>query len=382
MQSIYYHIMRRNKSSGEYMYSKVLTLTLLLIFAAVSLCADTLAESLEALSGSAAKAYAEPMVTSFGSDMNGGWFHKAPADSAFCWDLEFGVVSMGTLFANQKKDFSVTGNFRFTQNQAEDIAGDYQGQPYYNDLVQYIMTQNFHVNIYGPTIIGPSYDENDPSSAVIAEFPDTTLTFSYQGQDTSILLTGRQVNTEVGGLLESLPFLPLVAPQLSIGTVYGTKLSFRYLSGVDITPELGKLKYVGYGIQHNPQVWIPVEIPFDVAAAFFTQSLDIGDIVETSATSVGINVSRTFGYKLISVTPYAGAAWEKSSMKFHYDYPTLSTEPDAPEYIRIRFDAEGKNTSRITAGLSFRLGLVNLNADFNLAKYPSATAGLMLNFSW
>jgi hypothetical protein len=139
---------------------------------------------------------------------------------------------------------------------------------------------------------------------------------------------------------------------------------------------------MGYGIQHNPAVWLPMDIPVDVALAFFTQTMDIGSIVTSSATTTGINVSKTFGAKLLSVTPYAGVAYEHSSMTFDYKYIVDSTEPDAPEYIRIKFDAEGKNTSRITAGLNFRIGLLNLNADVNVAKYPSVTAGAGLNFSW
>jgi hypothetical protein len=364
------------------MFNKVLTLAMLLLFMAVTLSAQTLTESLEALSGSAGKAYTHPMVTSFGSDMNGGWFHKAPADTVYGWELEFGLVTMGTLFTDKDKDFDVSGSFRFTKAQAEEIAQAHSTQPYFNDLVSYIMSRDFLLRIYGPTIIGPSYDETDPNTEIIAEFPEQTIVFDYQGLNQEILLSGDSVQTGVGGLLGDMPFLPLAAPQLSIGTFYGTKLSFRYLPDLEITPEIGKLNYIGYGIQHNPQVWIPAIVPFDVAVAFFTQSMDIGTIVKTSATSAGINISRTFGYKLLSVTPYAGAAWEKSYMKFDYKYVTNSSETDAPEYLRIRFEAEGKNTSRITAGLNFRVGLVNLNADFNLAKYPSATAGVMLNFSW
>jgi hypothetical protein len=54
--------------------------------------------SLEKLSRDAAKQYVGPVVTGFGSDLNAGWFHRAPNAKMFDFDLEFGAVAMGTIF--------------------------------------------------------------------------------------------------------------------------------------------------------------------------------------------------------------------------------------------------------------------------------------------
>jgi hypothetical protein len=365
------------------MLKKIVLLSVLLVAVIGFINAESLAESLESLSGSAGKAYVNPMVTAFGSDMNSGWFHKVPTDSTFSWDLEFGVVSMGTMFTSKDENFNVEGNFSFTRDQAVEMAAQFEGDLHYDALVEQIIRQTFVVNIYGPTVTGPAYDENTGENSVMVEFPSQDVTFTDGGVEYTRTIDTYQKALGVGGLLTDLPLLPLAAPQLSIGTVYGTQFSFRILPQVELTPEIGKLKYIGYGIQHNPAVWLPVEIPVSVALSFFTQNLEIGDIAEASTSTVGLNFSRTFGAKLLSVTPYAGAAWEASKMKFHYDYPIEFEEGGVVvESLPINFEVDGKNNSRITAGLSFRIGLINLNADYSFAQYPSASAGVMLNFSW
>jgi hypothetical protein len=365
------------------MLKRVLILSLLVVIMSCSLMAETLQETLESLSGSAARGYVNPMVTSFGSDMNGGWFHKAPSDSLFSWDLEFGIVMMGTLFTSKDKDFFVNGSFSFTREQAREMASAYQDEDIYNALVDQIVSQTFDVNIYGPTITGAAYDEATEENSVTIEFPSQVVEFTYNDATEQRTLPAYMKKLGVGGLLEDLPFLPLAAPQLSIGTAYGTMLSFRYLPDLELTPEIGKLKYLGFGIQHNPAVWIPVDIPVSLAASFFTQNLEIGTIAEATASTFGLNVSKTFGMNLLSITPYAGIAYETSHMKFHYDYPIEFNESGiAVDTIPIRFEVDGKNTSRFTTGLSFRIGFFNLNADYNFAQYPSASAGAMFNFSF
>ena len=56
--------------------------------------AQTLEETMVKLAGDAASAYVNPIVTGFGANLNGGWFHKAPAASIFGFDLEFGLVGI------------------------------------------------------------------------------------------------------------------------------------------------------------------------------------------------------------------------------------------------------------------------------------------------
>ena len=340
--------------------------------------ADSLDETLEKLAGDAAVSYVEPIVSAFGSNLNGGWYHKAPKGKIFNIDVEFGLVFMGSFFSEESKDFSTTGSFRFTEQQAIDLTNisGFSGA-IQDSLVAAIMQQDFAVGIFGPTIVGSGEDsiKIDFSGADIDIIdPDT-------GQPTTETVGQAQIVLPVTGLLEEIPMLPLFVPQLSLGTVYGTKLVFRYMPTMDV-PDLGEFKYFGFGIQHNPKVWLPVPLPVDVSASFFTQSMDLGDYVTAKATAFGINASKTFGPRMLSITPYAGLMLESSKMEFKYDY-TLAEDPitgDPLETMIIKFEIEGENSARLTLGLNFRLSVFNLNADYNIAKYNSVTAGFGLAF--
>lgn len=89
-----------------------------------------------------------------------------------------------------------------------------------------------------------------------------------------------------------------------------------------------------------------------------------------------MNVSKRFGPGAINITPYAGFMLESSKMKFTYDY-TVNGPGGTPITDKIEFELEGENKTRITLGLSLKLLFLNINADYNLGKNNSATAGLM-----
>jgi hypothetical protein len=190
---------------------------------------------------------------------------------------------------------------------------------------------------------------------------------------------GAQVITlPIGGFeaISDLSFLPLAAPQLSLGTVFGTRVTFRYLPSITIDEELGKFKYFGFGIQHNPGVLLPTPLPFDVGVGYFTQTLEIGTLFKAKTTAFGINASKRLGVGPINITPYAGFMIEKSNIDITYDF-VLDEGTIDEQVIPIAFELEGENRSRITLGLSIRLLMLNFNADYNIGKYNSVTVGVM-----
>ncbi len=91
--------------------------------------------SIEKLSQDAAKQYVNPVVTGFGSDLNAGWFHRAPMASVAQFDLEFGVVAMGTVFSDEHKVFNTNGQFQFNSSQAGTLV-DQINDPSYTNLPQ------------------------------------------------------------------------------------------------------------------------------------------------------------------------------------------------------------------------------------------------------
>lgn len=337
--------------------------------------------TLKKMAGDAAKGFVQPIVTGFGANLNGGWFHKAPKSKIFGIDLEVGLVAMGTFTTDENKTFQVDGAFKFSGgpvgsgSQAENIASGISNwnllpNPQKQQVIDQIASQQFQVGIKGPTIVGTKQD------TMKITFPGQTITagsLNYNVPTQVIALDG------VTGVLDGAAMIPLAAPQFSIGTIFGTQATFRYLPEVEIDKEIGKFKYFGFGIQHNPGIWFPNPLPIDIAASFFTQNLSVGTIFETKATAFGINASKQFGFAFLNVTPYAGFMFESSKMTISYAYTTIG--PGNTEITdNINFELEGANTTRLTVGLSIRLLVLNINADYNIGKNNSATAGLFFAF--
>ncbi|MCX6137345.1 MAG: hypothetical protein NTV54_07625 [Ignavibacteriales bacterium] len=333
--------------------------------------AQTLQEQMQKLSIDAAKAYVAPIVSGFGADLNGGWFHKAPSAKMFGFDLEFGGVFMGTPMKDENKHFTFAGQITPSTDIAEAMAkaaiSNYSAlsSSQKNLVLGAITSQAFNVSLSGPTVVGPK-DEN-------VTLTTGARTINVPGYG-NVAIPATPIPLEgVNGALDGLTMVPLFAPQLSIGTIFGTQATFRYLPEVEVNSDIGKFKYFGFGIQHNPGIWFPNPLPVDLSASFFTQKLSVGTLFETKTTAFGVNVSKRFGPGALNITPYAGFMLESSQMTFTYDLNTLPGTP--PQHIEFALD--GENKSRLTLGLSLKILFLNVNADYNIGKYNSFTGGLM-----
>jgi hypothetical protein len=332
---------------------------------------NELESTLSKLSQSAASKYVAPIVSGFGANLNSGWVHRAPSSKIFGIDFEIGFVFMGTMMGDDAKNFSSSGTFRFNKAQALQMVQNVSSNAAVRDaLANELIKQDFNVNISGPTIVGSE------TEFVGVDFSGTNITVS----GTSYTVPAQRVETPVSGYLKDLSVLPLFAPQFTIGTVYGTTASFRFLPSIEIG-DLGKFSYFGFGLQHNPSMFIPVPIPLDVSVAFFTQSLKVGDIFDASATTFGLYASKQFGPGALSVTPYAGLAFESSSIKIKYNQIISDpTNPSQELKIPVDFELEGENSARFVLGASFKLALISINVDYSMAKYNSFSAGLGIAF--
>lgn len=379
---------------------KRLSLSLLILFLASAVYArqnqqnqqtseeeKNLQQILQVLSSDAAKKYVGPIVSGFGSDLNGGWFHRAPTATVFGFDLEFGVVAMGTIFNDENKRFTSSGIFQFDSSQANYLISSIN-DPNYNslpsaakeqarrDLINQIRGKDFSVGISGPTVIG---DERD---SMKIKFQGGQYTISLPGGGTqTVNIPATSVTLPVTGLLGDKKILgknmvPLATPQLSFGTILGTQATFRYLPEVEINSEIGKVKYFGFGLQHNPAVWFSGEMPIDISASFFTQKLETGSVFEAKTTAFGANASKRLGWGFLNLTPYVGYMVESSTLTFTYDYMLDTPAGKIPQ--KIVFELEGENKSRITLGLSIKVLFVNVNADYNIGTFNSFTGGVMI----
>lgn len=331
----------------------------------------SLEETLQMLSEDAASQYLSPISSAFGTNLNGGWFHRAPSASVFGFNFELGIVAMGSVFPDEAKAFSTSGTFRFSQDEARYLVtsgGQNYPQQVQDELVRQITSEYYDVQIAGATIIG------DPEDYITITFPGYSA--SVQGQNYSV--PEQQVSLDIGGFKElaEAKMMPLAAPQLTLGTVMGTQLTFRYLPDTELEKDLGTFKYFGFGLQHNPSVYLPFSLPVDLAASFFTQNLQVGDLFKTKTFAFGLNLSRQFGFRALNFTPYSGLMLESSKMEVTYDF--IVDTPTGPSATEINFELEGENKARLTVGFNVRLGIFNLNADYNFGKYNSLTAGFFI----
>ncbi|HEX2869547.1 MAG TPA: DUF6588 family protein [Ignavibacteriales bacterium] len=355
----------------------ILFFVLLLAISPLSLKAQDLQSTLQMMSDQAAKAYLKPASNGFGADLNSGWFSKAPKSVVLDFDVQLGLVAMGAFLPGDNKTFLINGSFRFTPDQAQlmtqSIANQY-GSDAQLSLINQLTSRDFNVQISGPTIIGSKNDY------MKVNFYGTTLSYQPQpGQPAQdIYVPPQEIPIqEIKGVLDNMSILPFGAPQLTLGTVYGTQVLFRYLPPTEINADLGKADYFGFGIEHNIGVWVP--LPLDITLGYFTQSLKVGDIIKSRADEYGIYASKSIGAGgAFGITPYAGLTLQSSTMDVSYNYLYQSQGVEVP--TNISFQLKGENSGKLVLGVAFNLSVVSLNFEYNVAKFSSIGGGLGLNF--
>jgi hypothetical protein len=352
----------------------------ILIFIFSSFAQDnttSLNSTLQELSADVARRYVAPISSAFGTNLNAGWFHTVPEPVEYEFSLEFGLVAMGSFFPDDAKHFETSGRLRLEAQEAGQLADialeDYSGiipKPIVKaQLVDQITSQYSEVNVSGATIIGSQFD------SLTINYPGGTYILGTE----SYVVPAEQFKLGIVGIgeLADASVLPLFAPQVNIGTVFGTNMTFRYVPDIILDDELGSFKYFGFGIQHNPGLWIKNILPFNFAASFYTQNLEFGSLLKTTTWALGVNASKRLGLKELNVTPYVGFMVESARMRVNYDY-IVEVEQNVFEVEKVRFDIDGKNKTRLTLGLGIRLLLINLNADYNIGQYNSFSVGLNL----
>jgi hypothetical protein len=328
---------------------------------------QSLEETLSNLSQDAGVAYVNPIISAFGSNMNAGWVNGVPSASILGLNIQVRIIAVGSFFNDDKKTFLTHGEFWFSSDNAEDIlqsSGINPGNtPNYDEVKNEILSRSWSVDIGGPTIIG-SGDEN-----VQIIFPGAEI----QGVTIDSVVT---TLTDVDGFLNGISIFPTPALQLDVGSIAGTRVSFRYFPTVDIG-DVGKTGLWGLGILHNIGFWFPNPLPVDIGIGYFYQDLDIGTVFKNRSNIFGIYASKSFGM-IVSFEPYVGLTYETSRTEMHYTY--YFDTPLGQRSQSIDVDLDGENTVGFTIGAQLNLPVVSLNIDYKIAKIKTLTAGLNLGF--
>ncbi|MCJ7639171.1 MAG: hypothetical protein MUO70_04725 [Euryarchaeota archaeon] len=159
----------------------------------------------------------------------------------------------------------------------------------------------------------------------------------------------------------------IAAPQISIGSIYGTRAVIRYIAFDLGDSDFGKFSYVGYGAQHSISQYFP-GLPVDLAAGFMIQDLEIGDnVVDARATYMGVTASKDFRF----LQPYVGLGIDTIQLDAKYD-------DDDGDDVDTSFDVSlAKETDpHLTLGVAAKIPYVSAFIELNAAAATGVAIGL------
>lgn len=179
----------------------------------------------------------------------------------------------------------------------------------------------------------------------------------------SVTGTGGAVYNFPGGF--EIDYVPLLVPQISIGSVYGTQLTVRYFMA-NLGEDIGNLNLSGFGLQHNIDQYLP-HVPVAISVGAFMQNFAVGDIVTAKSMYYGLQASRSFGILIL----YGGLGYESGQIKVEYKRDASENQQED-----ISFNLKANNSVRMTVGLLLNLPGIKLHVDYNLAKQSALCIGL------
>lgn len=176
--------------------------------------------------------------------------------------------------------------------------------------------------------------------------------------------TSQAITKELIGGIEDTKFIPLVIPQIGIGTIFGTDIIFRTIPGIKVG-DYGSFKLFGGAIRHNIGAY--ANMPFDIAVQFGIQSFGIKDVngnkfIDANSKFVNLQINKTF----FIVSVYGGLQYEDYNVDANYKYGSTA----------ISFNQKSDNHFRGIAGATISLGPGKFNADVNFGSVFAFTAGL------
>jgi hypothetical protein len=275
-------------------------------------------DHLSAYTGENAEGYLDPLVGAIGATMNAGLYRSAHIPKAgFTIALEFPV--MGLYFGDDDETFTATTESGFSPRQTADA----------------------------PTVIGPT-------GAVLVK-GDGGTTYAFPG----------------GFDVASFAF---TAPQLRIGSAFGTEAMIRFIALKVGDNELGDIMLLGLGARHSLSQYFKVAPPVDLAASFFWQSFKLGenesgdDLLKMNTYSFGIQASRHFPPFL---TPYTGLSYNSYTTDISYE----SEAGGGEESIDLSFD---DGYVQWTLGVELNASILDIFVEYNVASRSSFAFGLGL----
>jgi hypothetical protein len=301
-------------------------------------------------------AYMEPFGKMFGNSLNGGWYQAARPHKKFGFNVSF-VVTVATV-PSDAKSFDVS-KLKLTNL----------------ELVN--PTNNISQTVSGATSIGPWVNfKDDPSNNPAFQLPKGA----------------------------GLPFTPMPIIQAGIGLPFHTEITGRFLPSLDV-PKVGKVSLWGIGAKNEFKEFIPglkmvpIDLSIFVGYTQFKSEFEIDYKPTQANTPTGYNTSDFDDQKLaLNANGYTVRLLVGKTIPFLSVYVGLGYNHAvtdfglqgnyaigvAPNYSKVEKDPFVLNYTHSTfagnAGLRVRLGVISINFDYTLGKYPLYSGGLGISF--
>jgi hypothetical protein len=277
-----------------------------------------------------AKKYLSPFTTGLGTNLNsgfvGGFTPSGYSKIPIFPHVYAGVKFSGVTMKNNDKYF----NLGFS-----------------TDTTLYGVKQTIDWTVYNaPTVFG-----NSAPAIAYGKYRDP-------------LGVSHDISMKLIGGVEDTKFIPLVIPQIGVGTIFGTDIIFRTIPGIKVG-DYGTFKLFGGALRHNIGAY--AKLPFDIAVQFGFQSFGIKDVNSNKfidAKSSFVNLQFNKSFPIVSV--YGAFQYEDYSVDVSYKYGSSI----------INFNQKGDNHFRGIAGATVSLGPAKFNADVDFGTIFSFTAGL------
>ncbi len=257
-------------------------------------------------------AYMQPLGDALGANINSGLFHSAYIQPGLKPQIYLGMQTMMAFIPEASKTFTATteGDF-FPITEVENV----------------------------PTVCG------NPEGKIVDGPGGTKYYFP-------------------GGF--NINYVPYATPQLTIGSLYGTDITVRYVAANFLVKRLelededwiNQFRMFGWGVRHNISQWLGDLTNIDIAVGYYSQSITSSEYLDIQTSLISLQAS----YERSLLTIYGGIGVESSSFKIKYE--------------NIDFDIAGVNTVRITVGATLNAGPVKLNAEYNVSNQSALAVGL------
>ncbi len=283
---------------------------LLLVGISFAVSQSKLEDNLKQMSMTTVTGYIQPVTDLFGADMHSGYYHAAEVEK-FGFHLRLDIIAMAAAVSDGQKTF----------------------------------------------------DAPTPSGFNPATFKAPTV---FGGARTQVVdsRTGRPYSAVADGLFTT-NYMPLAVPQLTIGNIYGTQATVRYITLPKMSGDnIPNITLWGLGARHSISQYLPM-VPLDLSAGIYFNSFTFGDLIDFKGMAINAQASKSFSI----MTLYGGLQWENSSMNLKY----TSTDITSPS---VNVSMDGANNFRFIAGLDLGLGPIHLFADANFGSITVFSGGI------